>query len=354
MPALLRKLRRIIAALKTNKGNLMGGNENIETLARVDIGAFLNGTDTEREKIARHVDDICREIGYLIIENHGIDQNIIDNAWKAAEQFFALSDEQKLKAKSAEEGSPRGYVPVEGENLAKTIGDELPPDRKETFSSGPLSPPVGHHGEKQGFNFFYGDNIWPEEPADFQKHWIRYYLAMDQLGARIMEVLAVALKLDPDFFVPYHTHHISALRTQNYPSLSRKILPGQLRAGAHSDYGSVTILRPDPFVDGLEVKSPHGGWIKAPVVSDGFIINIGDLLARWTNDRWVSTLHRVVEPNHKKGEVPKRRQSIAYFMNPNYDGIIKTIPTCLRKSEQSKYASVSAGDYLMAKFRQST
>ncbi|MEZ5756718.1 MAG: 2-oxoglutarate and iron-dependent oxygenase domain-containing protein [Emcibacteraceae bacterium] len=337
-----------------NKGNQMGGKENIETLARVDIGAFIDGTDAERGKIADQVDDICREIGFLIIENHGIDQKVIDNAWKAAEQFFALSNEQKLMSKSAEAGSPRGYVPVEGENLAKTIGDELPPDRKETFSSGPLSPPVGHHGHEDGFDFFYGDNIWPAEPALFQKYWIRYYLGMDRLGGRIMEMLAVALKLDPDFFIPYHTHHISALRTQNYPSLSSKILPGQLRAGTHSDYGSVTILRPDPLVDGLEVKSPHGGWIKAPVVSDGFIINIGDLLARWTNDRWVSTLHRVVEPEHKDGETPKRRQSIAYFMNPNYDGIIETIPTCLKKGEKSKYAPVSAGDYLMAKFRQST
>jgi len=112
----------------------------------------------------------------------------------------------------------------------------------------------------------------------------------------------------------------------------------------------VTILKPDPNVDGLEVKSPSGGWIKAPVVSDAFVINIGDLLAHWTNDRWVSTLHRVVEPD---GGNASRRQSIAYFMNPNYDAEITTISTCLEDGQHSKYPPVLAGDYLMKKFTQS-
>ena len=163
----------------------------------------------------------------------------------------------------------------------------------------------------------------------------------------------MALNLDKDFFVKYHTHHISALRSQNYPSLKTKVLPGQLRAGAHSDYGSVTLLYPDPMIGGLEVKSIDGGWIKAPKVEDAYIINIGDLLAHWTNDRWVSTLHRVVEPEGVKGKSSLKRQSIAYFMNPNYDAMIKAIPTCIDNESPAKYDPVLAGEYLMNKFKSS-
>ena len=322
---------------------------NHEELARIDLVEFQNGSAETRARIAGNVDDICRNIGFLIIENHGFDENVTDSAWSSAGDFFALSDGEKSKSRPKEQNCPRGYAPVEGENLAKTLGIELPADLKETFSSGPLSPPIYHQGS-DNLDFFYGDNIWPEKPLDFEDSWTAYYKTMERLGAQIMELLAVALGVEENYFVKYHTHHISALRSQNYPQASGSILPGQLRAGAHSDYGSVTILKPDPDVDGLEVKSPNGGWIKAPIVKNSFIINIGDLLAHWTNDRWVSTLHRVVEPAIKIGS--PRRQSIAYFMNPNFDAQISAIPTCLEMGVAAKYPKVLAGDYLIKKFTQ--
>ncbi len=323
-----------------------------KTIPTVDLGEFLNGAPAVQKKVASRVDHICRAIGFLIIENHNVNNDVIDAAWTAAAEFFALPETEKYSAQTTDIHCPRGFTPVEGESLAKTQGEDAPPDRKETFSSGPISPPEFHpHGDD--FDFFYGANIWPKKPENFKEAWLSYYHAMEILGAQIMELLALALEVDKDYFKEYHTHHISALRTQNYPSLSRKILPGQLRAGAHSDYGSVTILKPDPDVDGLEVRSPNGDWIKAPVVKDGFIINIGDLLARWTNDRWVSTLHRVVEPESAQGENSKRRQSIAYFMNPNFDAEITAIPTCVKDGDRAKYPPVKAGDYLIDKFKQS-
>lgn len=322
-----------------------------KSLPIVDLKEFLNSTGEERLNLASQIDDICRSIGFLIIENHGVSEKIRNDAWRAAESFFKTNQEEKNKAQPDEE-SPRGYLPIEGETLAKTIGDTTPADRKETFSSGPLSPP-SDHSATDNFHFFYGPNIWPVKPNNFKEKWIAYYLAMEELGAQIMEMLAAALKLDKDFFVEYHSHHISALRSQNYPSLKTKILPGQLRAGAHSDYGSVTLLYPDPKVGGLEVKSPEGKWIKAPKVEDAYIINIGDLLAHWTNDRWVSTLHRVVEPEDVKGNSSPKRQSIAYFMNPNYDALIEAIPTCIDNENPAKYKPVLAGKYLINKFKSS-
>ncbi len=315
----------------------------------VDLGAFLSGTVDERLKLAQHVDEICRSIGFLIIKNHDVPKNICDAAWSSAKAFFEQNIAYKNTTGSDDAGCPRGYTPIEGEALGKTLGIDAPPDRKESFSIGPLKPPTGYH-EDENFHFFYGPNIWPQTPAEFRENWIAYYKAMEILGAQIMQLLAAALGLEDSFFVKYHTHHISALRSQNYPSLSGDLLPGQLRAAAHSDYGTVTILNADPDVGGLEVKSPSGNWISAPKTQDAFIINIGDLMARWTNDRWVSTLHRVVDPVGASGQPIAKRQSMAYFMNPNYDASIDAIPTCVEAGTSSLYLPVQAGQYLMNKF----
>jgi len=324
----------------------------MESLPTIDLSAFKNGTDAEREAIATRVDEICRTIGFLIIEKHAFPDEIKSNAWNAVNLFFQEPEDIKNKALPADHGNPRGYLPIEGETLGKTLGIETPPDRKETFNSGPLSPPKGHTKTKD-FHFYYGPNIWPVTPDNFEIKWTTYYKEMEKFGAELMKLFAMALNLKEDYFVKYHTHHISALRCQYYPSLSKDATPGQLRAGEHSDYGTVTILNPDPNVGGLEVKSNSGNWIKAPVVKDAFIINIGDMMAHWTNNRWVSTLHRVVEPENALNVPSPARQSIAYFMNPNYDAEIKAIPTCVKDGSTSKYAPVLAGDYLMKKFNSS-
>ena len=141
----------------------------------------------------------------------------------------------------------------------------------------------------------------------------------------------------------------AALSCNSYPYSDEPLLPDQKGAGEHSDYGTVTILKPDPDVAGLEIRLPAGHWAEAPLVKDGFIVNIGDLMARWTNDRWVSTLHRVVKPGAQDGG-DNRRQSMAFFMNTNYDADITCIPTCLSEGEKPKYETVRSGNYLKARF----
>ncbi|MDG1858839.1 MAG: 2-oxoglutarate and iron-dependent oxygenase domain-containing protein [Emcibacteraceae bacterium] len=324
----------------------------MESLPTIDLSAFKNGTDAERQAIARQVDEICRTIGFIIIENHGFPTEVKSAAWNVAQSFFQETDVVKRKSYPSDHGNPRGYLPIEGENLGKTLGLDTQPDRKETFNSGPLSSPEGHV-ETKDFHFYYGSNIWPISPNNFEQRWTNYYKEMEKFGAELMTLFALALKLDENYFVKYHTHHISALRCQYYPTISNDAAPGQLRAGEHSDYGTVTILNPDPNVGGLEVKSKNGNWIKAPVLKNAFIINIGDMMAHWTNNRWVSTLHRVVEPENILDVPSPARQSIAYFMNPNYDAEIKTIPTCVKDGNTSKYAPVLAGKYLMNKFNSS-
>ena len=313
----------------------------------VDLGAFSSGASEYKARVAEEVDEICQSIGFLVIANHGIAGEVIDEAWSAAEAFFDLPLQEKLELQSPTPDCPRGYFPFEEESLAKTLGIESPPDRKEAYSSGPLAPPDGHAStDKSGF--FYGKNTWPASLPAFRGAWENYYRAMEGLGARIMGLLAHALQLDEDYFAALHTHHLGALRALNYPASAVDENTALHRAGAHSDYGTVTILKPDPAVGGLEVQLPSAKWIDAPAVTDSFIVNLGDLMARWTNDRWISTVHRVTS-GEAMDTVP-RRQSIAYFMNPNYDAEIAAIPTCLAEDEAPAYAPVLAGDYLLQKF----
>ena len=294
--------------------------------------------------MAADVDRICRTTGFLVLRNHSVPASVVDAAWHAAEQFFSLPETEKQRSRSADPDCPRGYFPMAAETLAKTLNDETPPDLKESFSCGPQRAPR-QRGSVEHFDFFYGTNIWPANPPTFRAAFEAYYEAMEDLGLRIMRLFALALDLPTDFFAAHHSHHISALRTLNYPPQKTAPLPGQLGAGAHTDYGSVTILRPDPGVSGLQVQMPDGAWIEAPRTSDAFIVNIGDMLARWTNDRWVSTLHRVVPD-----DPGQRRQSIAYFQNPNFDAEISCLPTCLPAGDSARYPPVLAGSYLMQKF----
>ena len=201
----------------------------------------------------------------------------------------------------------------------------------------------------EDFDFHCGENLWPDRPRQFRSVLTDYFHAMEDLGAKILRVFAAALELPHDHFDDYHTYPRSALTCNHYPYTDEPLLPDQKGAGEHSDYGTVTILRPDPNVAGLEIKLQSGEWAAAPLVDNKFIVNIGDLMARWTNDRWVSTMHRVVKPSVEEGGA-NRRQSMAFFMNTNYDAEIECIPTCLGKGEVAKYEMVRSGDYLKARF----
>ncbi|MEE2709003.1 MAG: 2-oxoglutarate and iron-dependent oxygenase domain-containing protein [Gemmatimonadota bacterium] len=318
-------------------------------ISTIDLSAFRKGSKDQKKTVAAQVDDICRETGFLVITGHDIPPDIIDSAWTEAGTFFCLPLERKLLSRVDEQGCPRGYFPFEMETLARTRGYRTPPDLKEMFSIGqnrkPERLPPGPSAE-----FFFGDNIWPPEPEDFRRAWLAYYVAMEHLGAEIMTLFAAALHLHSDYFGPHHTTSISALRASHYPSTDKVLMCGQQRAGAHSDYGSLTILKSDLEVGGLEVQLPTGEWASAPRIPDSFIINIGDMMARWTNDRWVSTLHRVVSPAASEGGLSSRRQSLAFFYQPDWDARISCIPTCLAPGEQPKHSDVHSGDYLMERF----
>ena len=256
----------------------------MSTFPIFDLSKFTNASPAEKKSLGRDVDEICRQTGFLAITGHGIPDETISRAWNSARAFFDLPVEKKLAVKMRYEGYPYGYSPLQSEALAKSKGEDTPPDIKETFNIGPLTVPP-HTGNEPFADFRYATNVWPAEPAEFEEAWSDYYRALGVLSGRIMQVFAVALNLPENFFDAAVNDPISAVRALNYPHQSAAPKPGQLRAGAHSDYGSLTILRADSVAGGLEIFNPQKQWQPVPAVLNGFIVNIGDLMARWTNDR---------------------------------------------------------------------
>ena len=314
----------------------------------IDVDKFFNSTEKEQADYGQEVDLICRETGFLLLKNHGVSKNIITNLWSCAEIFFAYNYEEKLKSKALYDGYPYGYLGPGKEALAASKGVKTPPDLKESFNGGPLEKPK-NISDPDALAFCYADTIWPERPKDFRNSWTAYYLEMEKLAARVMKIFACALKLENNYFDQYINAPISALRALNYPEQKVPPKERQLRAGAHSDYGSLTILLPQKGSTGLEILSRNGEWLPVPIIPDTFVINIGDLMAMWTNDRWVSTVHRVVNSGSAK-----KRQSFAYFHQPNWFSEIQCLSSCLKKGEQPKYPTTYSGPYLMSKFKSTT
>ncbi len=317
-----------------------------------DLGDFEAAGPERKIALGREVDAICRSTGFLAIGGHGVAEPVIEGVWAKTGMFFDLPPDAKLQAAVPYEGYPYGYLAPGAETLAKSRGDDSPPDLKESFNGGPLTIPGGIQ-DPEALEFCYAATPWPDQPQGFVTAWKSYYAAMEDLAARIMRAFAVALKLPVDYFEHYIDAPISALRALNYPPITTTPRTGQLRAGAHTDYGSLTILLPQAGSRGLEILSASGDWVAVPPVPGAFVVNIGDLMARWTNDRWVSTLHRAVNP--PPGDtVAGHRRSLAFFHQPNWDAEIVCLEGCLPAGAEPKYQPVLSGPYLMSKFQSTT
>ncbi len=310
----------------------------------IDISGAADGGEA-LTAVGRAVDEACRDIGFFVIVGHGVPEEMTDAVWAAAREFFDLPLEEKRRSPAPSEDYAYGYAPVEGETLARSLGDTTPPDLKETLNMGPLDLP---EVIPPGAGAILAEARWPERPATLRPAWEAYFRTMADLAARLLAIMAVGLRLPEDHFEPFLEHHSSAMRAINYPEVEVRPLPGQLRAGAHTDYGTLSILRFDDAPGGLEVMGPDG-WAAVPPVPGGFVVNLGDMMARWTNDRWVSTLHRGGLPPENAGR-STRRQSIVFFHNVRWDAEVRCLPTCLDPGESPRYEPVLAGPHLLSKF----
>ena len=228
----------------------------------------------------------------------------------------------------------------------------LPPDLIEAFTFGrfdlPQTPYYTAHRES-----WFEPNIWPTRPPAFQPRLCAYYRAMERLAATLMRIFALALGMPEAFFDDKIDRHITAMRLNHYAEAERPPLPGQLRAGAHTDYGSLTVLLATDAAGGLQVRGSDGAWWDVEPLPGTFIVNLGDLMAQWTNDRWVSTLHRVVNPPSGRRQ-GSRRASIAFFHQPNHDAAVECLPTCRRPGDPPRHAPTTSGAHLLAKTAKET
>jgi isopenicillin N synthase-like dioxygenase len=174
------------------------------------------------------------------------------------------------------------------------------------------------------------------------------YRALEGLGGTLMRMFAVALGVDERFFDDKIDRHFATLPVNHYPEPDGEPLPNQTRAGEHTDFGSLTILAVSQRAGGLQVKLHDGAWLDVTAEADEFIVNIGDMMQRWTNDRWLSNVHRVVNPP-AAARSGSRRMSFGYFLHPNYDAEIACLPTCQGPGNPPRYAPVRAGDMMRQK-----
>lgn len=302
----------------------------------VDLTGLDDADQNTLSAMAAIVDQICRDTGFFLLTGHGVPAKVIQDVWQTTEAFFAQDVAEKQKVAPPQKGQPYGYLQLNSEALARSKGDITPPDLKESFNAGPQFAPPGV--DQQAASFCYAPTPWPAIPG-FQDAWSLYYNEMAKLAEELMTLFARALRLPADFFCPFIENPISALRALHYPATVNLPLEKQQRAGAHTDYGSLTILLPQPGSQGLQVMQ-NGVWVDVPAPEGAFVINIGDLMARWTADRWVSTLHRVVA----RPDQPAR-QSLAYFHQPDWNAEIVPL------DGSDTYPAVRSGPYLMDKFK---
>lgn len=212
-------------------------------------------------------------------------------------------------------------------------------DMKEMFNIGPKDEKAGMPPRRM-----------PATPEGFSEAWEEYYEQANGLAQNLLRAFALALDLPEDWFVSKTDKHISALRANNYPDQSGIDVPeGAIRCSAHTDYGTVTILKSGG--PGLQVSKDKGNpvWHNVPFVKDAFVINLGDLMRRWTNDKWSSTLHRVVNPPANKVDAWGRRMAMAFFHNLNKDAVVEAIPSCVSADSPALYDPIVAGEFLMLK-----
>jgi len=316
----------------------------------IDLAAFLSGRD--QATAVREFRTACEQIGFVVICGHGLPQRLIDRAFAQSLAFFELPPGIKRQATPTIAGQQRGYHGLATRNLGRTLGADVPPDLRESFFLGPIDDHRAHYASLPEAVASYAPNILPEQPPDFAATMIALYRGFQRLSQDLLRVFALALELPETWFADKIGRHFSIMSSHHYPPLEEPPRPGQLRTGAHTDFGAMTILAMTDAAGGLEVRMPAGAWVAVVARPNELVVNLGDMMARWTNGRWASTVHRVANPP-VVNLAESRRQSIGYFMHPDYDAPIRCIPTCVDPGTAPRFPEITAGAHIRNKIAQS-
>jgi isopenicillin N synthase-like dioxygenase len=303
------------------------GKPLIRTL---NLKNYAHGTTQERIRFAKDFFDGLQEIGFIILEGHGVDPNLIDKNYELWQKLFALDTETKKKYEGVE-GGARGYTGFGKEHAKnRTVGD-----LKEFWHVG-QELPVGHP-----LTAVYPANVWPEELPELKTYALSFYRELERVARNMLEALALHMDLRLDFFSDMIKDGNSVLRAIHYPPLDDTMDPNAIRAAEHEDINLITLLV-ESTASGLELLTREGEWMPVIAEKGQIIVDAGDMLSRITNEVIPATTHRVVNP---KGE-NTARYSMPFFVHPYSSYLLETIPSCVSESNPEKYPPITAGDFL--------
>ncbi|MFC9431565.1 isopenicillin N synthase family dioxygenase [Streptomyces sp. NPDC056987] len=300
----------------------------------VDLGLDRPHDPARRAANARAIGRACETGGFFLATGHGVPRDTIAAVYDAAARFFSLPDGVK-STMDAEPGDPlqRGFIRGDLEKYSLSrLGEPVAAGWK------PLQDPV------LGI-----PNKWPALP-EFREPCLAYYAAVEAVAMQVTQLFALALELPENWFHDKFDRHMTQLAVNHYQPHSAAFEGRRFRNDPHQDWGTLTLLHQgDDDTDGLQILGESEQWLDIPYSPDTFVVHIGDLMARWTNDRWASAIHRVLNPPPEDRR--RDRTSLAFFYQPNHDAVVECIPTCATESDPPKYPPVVSHDYIAAKIR---
>lgn len=298
----------------------------------VDVKALRGGSLAQRLSVAREIAEACENVGFFYIVNHGVPQSLIDDTFAQNQAFFAQSFDERMQSAATLEHW-RGYVPSKLEGEGGGVGGTI-----ETYRF-MLDLPWDHPDVKMG-KPMHMPNRWPEHLPGFKATVGSYIDAMQELSVQLRNAFALGLDLPENWFDPFYNRPLVQQSLLHYrPAKSTNPSDAEIGAGEHKDSGAFTILMQDE-VGGLEVGHLAHRWVAAPPIKGAYIINIGDMMERWTNGRFISTNHRVVN------RAQRARYSMPFFANPDYEAIIAPVPSLVQPGTSAAYAPLHFGQFM--------
>jgi isopenicillin N synthase-like dioxygenase len=296
----------------------------------LNLKDFTYGNTEQRKVFAEEVGAGLKETGFIILEGHGVNPDLIDKNYELWEKFFGLDVETKKKYEGVK-GGARGYTGFGKEHAKnRTVGD-----LKEFYHIG-QELPVGHP-----MSLDYAANIWPEEVSELRKDGISFYKELERVARNMLEALALHMDLRPSFFSEMITEGNSILRAIHYPPLDESMDKNAIRAAEHEDINLITLLV-ESTASGLELLTREGEWMPVIAKKGQIIVDAGDMLSRITNEVIPATTHRVVNPVGSNGS----RYSMPFFVHPYSNFLLETIPVCVSDNNPEKYPPITAGNFL--------
>lgn len=322
--------------LTLDRSDLGARTTSFDSLPVIDIGDLFSPDLARRQAVAQAMGQACREVGFMYVVNHGIAQRDIDAVYAAADAFYQLPDSVKQRYDITRLGRHRGYVAIGG--LAADSHDADAFDFHEGFEVGLELPETD--ADFLAGHLMYGPNVWPDELPEFRSVVYGYFEQVLALGRDLFRGFALALDVQEHYFDERIGKPMAQLRVLRYPPQPLPIDPRHIGVGAHTDYECFTILASS--APGLQVQNSVGDWIAAPPLPGAFVINIGDIMARWTNDVFLSTVHRVINSSGAQ------RFSLPFFFGANFDAEVRCLASCQSEQRPARYAPITAGEWTVS------